>query len=253
MKNNPVDSSFAGSSIPEFRCFMLSFRRSLRRLRNLPVVTEEREISPRRSCCIERVNPRRNDNGLPALFAVLTLLLLFFSLPVHADDSELKEKTPQASEPYSIPLALTLDLIPGGGLFYTDSYISASIFASAKIIGIGSSWYLFDYWQEQRRNYRDAKRTRDALGLTDSDRFIGPDGKYRTVSSYKKSAARSAEYFTLSVIGNAALWTASWLLVWRNCEQHNFKSIPAFDISFDFRGAGSGHETFVQCEVTASF
>ena len=181
---------------------------------------------------------------------VFTLLLGFFiSRSAAAEDGGfiVKDKIPQQKEPVSCTAAMMLDLFPGGGHFYTGHYYYGAAFGALKIGASGAAWYSFLQWKTAERNFHNAEKTRDAMGLTGSDSFIGSDGKMRSTDSYKKESERRAQIFTFTVIGNLIVYTASWITVWHWCSRTNENALPTFDVGFGndelFEKAG-GNITF---------
>lgn len=185
--------------------------------------------------------------------AVLCVMVISFSAPVFSSDTAVIDRTPQAGIPVSATAAMALDFFPGGGHFYTGHYISGALFGGAKIGFAGMSWLLYSYSASAGRNYRSAKRTRDALGVSDATPISGPDGKTKSVSSYRKEYDRRLHYFTLSLAANAALWTASWLTVWNYCDDQNRSSIPAFNTDIGIESAGNDREMMLRIGYTRAF
>jgi hypothetical protein len=180
------------------------------------------------------------------------LIFVFYGFPLVASDN-VTEKTPQSDIPYSTAEAMMLDFIPGGGHFYTDHYMSGSIFAVAKIGAFFTSWLFYDYWQRASDNYRNAVKISASLGVSNDTLIPGPDGEMRSVSSYRSEYYRSAQFFTFSVVANVALWAASWLMVWNYCDEHNRNAVPAFDATFSFRDTGVGREEVISLSFTGHF
>ena len=186
--------------------------------------------------------------------AVLCVMILSLSAsPVFSSDAAVIDRTPQAGISVSTTAAMALDLFPGGGHFYTGHYVSGTVFGGAKIGFAGVSWLLYSYSQSAGRNYRTAKRTRVALGVSDSTPISGPDGRIRPVSSYRKDYDRRLHYFTLSLAANAALWTASWLVVWNYCEDQNRSAVPAFNTDLGMECTGRDQELVLRAGYSCPF
>lgn len=186
--------------------------------------------------------------------ALLCIIILSFSsMPVFSSDGAVTDKTPQAGASLSTAAAMTLDFFPGGGHFYSGHFVSGAVFGGAKIGFAGVSWLLYSYSDTAGRNYRNAKRTRDSLGVSDATPISGPDGRTRSVASYRKEYDRKLHYFTLSLAANAALWAASWLVVWNYCDDQNRSSIPAFSTDLGMESLGTDQELVLRAGYTCSF
>jgi hypothetical protein len=165
--------------------------------------------------------------------------ILFLGAPLFSSDTVIGEKKPFSDSTYSTAAAMTLDFLPGGGHFYTGHYISGSLFFASKIGMAGVSWLLYSYSESAGRNYRSAKKERDFFGVSDSTPI---PGRNRSVSSYRRDYDRKIQFLTMSLAANAALWAASWLMVWNYCDDVNKTAIPSFDAGLSLGGAGSGRE-----------
>ncbi|MGL4369743.1 MAG: hypothetical protein ACRCUT_08755, partial [Spirochaetota bacterium] len=113
-------------------------------------------------------------------------------------------------------------------------------FAGIKTGGACAAWYLFRQWQNAEKDYRAADKARNSLGLSADDDFAGADGRSRSANDYKRDYDRQAQYCTMVLLGNAAVYTVSWLLVWRFCERAGEKAIPAFDVEIALGGREDG-------------
>ena len=180
----------------------------------------------------------------------LILCILFSGTPLFSSDTVVGEKNPFADRQYSTAAAVSLDFFPGGGHFYTGHYLSGTLFCASKIGMAGVSWLLYSYSESAERNYRSAERERADLGLSDSTPI---PGKNRSVSSYRRDYDRKVQFLTMSLAANAALWAASWLMVWKYCDDMNESSIPSFDAGLSLGGEGSGREMMVRLSSNCSF
>ena len=184
------------------------------------------------------------------------VLLLAFHIPgasAFSADSAIVEKKPSTGPVYSTGTAMTFDVFPGGGHFYTGHYVSGTLVGASKIGLAGTSWFLYSYSVTARRNYRDAVKIRDSSGVSDDTPISGPDGRKRSVSSYRREYDRKRHYFTLSLAANCALWAASWIMVWNYCDDRNSNSVPTFDADAGVGTIGNDKEAMFRFCCTKSF
>ena len=183
---------------------------------------------------------------------VIAVILFIAVLPrLSADDTgvPLYDKTPQKSRGVSTGTALLLDVVPGGGHFYLGDYWRGSFFAAGRLGGFGALYFCYDRFRDKRDLYRRADRIRAAQGVDDSAKIHGPDGKHRSVNSYRKDYDRATQWLTFSVIGNAAIQTASMIVVYGRCQEINRNAVPSFDVAI----LGDGKGPIVYCGLTCRF
>jgi hypothetical protein len=182
------------------------------------------------------------------LSAVLVCAVL---MSVAADDQAvpLYDKTPQKVRGVSTGKALMFDIAPGGGHFYLGDYWRGSFFAAGRIGGYGALYLCYDRFRDKRSLYRKADRIRVSLGVSKSTPIRGPDGRTRSVNSYKKDYDRSSQWLTFSVIGNVAIQTASMIIVYGRCQDINRNTIPSFDVAV----LSDGKEPMLFCGLTCHF
>ena len=166
---------------------------------------------------------------------LITTLVFFAAVQMAAAEETgfvLKEKKPQQKYSVSVSAAMMLDLFPGGGHLYTGHYYAGAVFAAVKGTAAGAVWYSYNFWKDAEQKYRAAERMRRAAGVSNSEPLLGPDGRTRSTDAYKKDYDRSAQYVTFAVIGNLAVYAASWITVWHWCDAVNDKALPSFDVGF---------------------
>jgi hypothetical protein len=142
---------------------------------------------------------------------LLLIMITCFSAGLSAQEKSVVEKTPVRGNEVSIPAAMSLDILPGGGHFYLGNYYSGAAFAVLKSAGILSGFFLYRSWQD-KKSKEDGSVTR------------------------KRVSDRAAQRFTFAVFGSAALYGISWYKVYTDCEEINYRARPVFEVgsgSFD--------------------
>jgi len=184
-------------------------------------------------------------------FIIAFIVLSSVLSPLAADESAvpLYDKTPQKSRGVSTGAAMLCDIAPGGGHFYIGDYWRGSFFAAGKLGGYGALYFCYDRFRDKRDLYRRADRIRAAQGVNDSVKIHGPDGKHRSVNSYRRDYDRATQWLTFSVIGNAAIQTASMIIVYGRCQEINRNAVPSFDVAI----LGDGKGPVVYCGLTCRF
>lgn len=182
----------------------------------------------------------------------IAVIILSAVLPLWAAEEagdQLYDRTPQKSRGVSTGTALLCDIAPGGGHFYIGDYWRGSFFAAGKLGGYGALYFCFDRFRDKRDLYRRADRIRADQGVDDSVKIHGPDGKYRSVKSYRRDYDRATQWLTFSVIGNVAIQTASMIIVYGRCQEINRNAIPSFDVAI----LGDGKGPVVYCGLSYRF
>lgn len=123
-------------------------------------------------------------------------------------------------------------IVPGGGHFYRESYITGGVFAVLKMGGAWLCYYYYREWDYSRSLYFSAKKANKSIDPHHELYFAEPNGSYKTVKEYKREYDAAAQRITFAALGNAIVYAASILINYHAVRSANEKNLPSFDAAF---------------------
>lgn len=158
----------------------------------------------------------------------------------------LRDITPEQDTGISMTTALTLDLVvPGGGHFYVGNMYTGYFFAGAKLFAAYLIYFSYRDWIYRKSLYRAAKKANAEIDPNHELEFENPGGGYSTVDEFRRDYDRAAQRITFSVLGTAALYTASLLLTYHSVKKINERRIPTFEIGYSCGIIGHSREDVI--------